>query len=112
MQFSQYEMLLANAGAECHADIDVFGADPPGSTSGAKITDFGRQDITVPYMPTLPFTVVAHDKSIEVSNALLNEDSAPLDADEIRCKVRVHYPDLPPAEGPWAYTDQEVIPAN
>ncbi len=105
--FTAFERQLAGLGMTFHEHIDVFGIDPPGSTTGTVITSFPSPNFAVTVgagSQTIPRSV-----SMVVSRASLQEDAGVGDADEIRCKIRIHSVGLPAEFTPDIFTDQEVL---
>lgn len=112
--FSAFERNLAGLGMQFVERISTLGVDPPGSTTGTVIAaaEFPAQLIPVP--PGAGPISVPRPREIVVTRAQLDEDSNVLlppdiDADEIRCRIRIQSIGLPAAVTPDAFTDQEVL---
>ena len=112
--FSAFERNLAGLGMQFIERISTLGIDPPGSTTGTVLApaEFPAQLITVPpgagsiSLPRFREIVVTRVQLDEDSNILLPPD---VDADEIRCNIRIQSFGLPPAVTADAFTDQEVL---
>ena len=105
--FTAFERQLAGLGMDFHEHIDVFGMDPAGSLTGTLITSFPLTNLAVTVgagSQTIPRNV-----SKTVTRASLQEDPGLGDADEIRCKVRIHSVGVPPEFTSDIWTDQEVL---
>jgi hypothetical protein len=110
--FSAFERNLAGLGMTFVERISVMGMDPAGSTTGTVLAEFPGQVIPVP-AGAGPLSV-GRNRQIVLSRAQLDEDAHPflgpeIDADEIRCRIRLQATGLPPAVTPDAFTDQEVL---
>jgi hypothetical protein len=105
--FTAFERQLVGLGMRFHEHIDVIGVDPPGGTTGLLITSFPLANIAVTVGGGSQ--TIARNVSRTVTRASLQEDIGLGDADEIRCKIRIHSADLPPAFTPDIFTDQEVL---
>jgi len=112
--FTAFERNLAGLGMQFVERISTLGIDPPGSTTGTVIAaaEFPAQLITVP--PGGGPISIARNREIVVTRVQLDEDSSiflppDVDADEIRCRIRIQSFGLPPAVTPDAFTDQEVL---
>ena len=112
--FSAFERNLAGLGMQFIERISTLGIDPPGSTTGTVLApaEFPAQLITVP--PGAGPISLPRSREIVVTRAQLDEDSnillpPDIDADEIRCNIRIQSFGLPPAVTPDAFTDQEVL---
>jgi len=110
--FSAFERNLAGLGMQFVERISTLGVDPPGSTTGTVLAEFPIQLIVVPAGGG-PISI-ARNREIVVTRVQLDEDSNILlppdvDADEIRCRIRIQSTGLPPAVTPDAFTDQEVL---
>jgi hypothetical protein len=112
--FSAFERALAGLGMQFIERISTLGVDPPGSTTGTVLApaEFPAQLINVP--PGAGPISVPRSREIVVTRAQLDEDSnillpPDIDADEIRCRIRIQSIGLPPAITPDAFTDQEVL---
>jgi len=112
--FSAFERNLAGLGMQFIERISTLGVDPPGSTTGTVLAaaEFPAQVITVP--PGAGPISLPRSREIVVTRAQLDEDSnillpPDIDADEIRCVIRIQSIGLPPAITPDAFTDQEVL---
>jgi len=114
-EFNTFERRLAGLGLRFRQSIAVIGVDPPGATTGTVLP-------VSAHFPS-PFFAVTDGAgtqtlngggSILVTRSELDEDSHPfvspdLDADEIRCRIRIKAIGLPMAVTPDAFTDQEVV---
>jgi hypothetical protein len=114
-EFNTFERRLVGLGLRFRESIAVIGVDPPGATTGTVLPVSSR-------FPS-PFFAVTDGAgtqtlngggSILVTRGELDEDSNPLvspdlDADEIRCRIRIKAVGLPAAITPDAFTDQEVL---
>lgn len=110
--FSAFERALAGLGMTFVERIATLGVDPPGSTTGTVLSQFPPQVILVP--PGAGPVVVARNRQIVLTRAQLDEDSnsffpPDIDADEIRCRIRIQSVGFPPATTPDAFTDQEIL---
>jgi hypothetical protein len=99
--FSAFERFLAANGLVFQERIAVFGVDPPGSTTGTNLVNFPSQNLTLDGMP------LVRDRSLTVPRLTLNEDPAPGDQDEIRCRITIVPVNLPTTVEKWS--DQEVL---
>jgi hypothetical protein len=108
-QFTVFERRLAGLGLVFQEQIFVIGIDPPGSTAGPVITQFPFQalPVTDDGLPIPQF--IARVRSLTVPRSLLQEDSAPGDNDEIRCRINIASVGLPPALTPGSFTNQEIL---
>lgn len=110
--FNALERALAGLGMTFIERISTLGVDPPGSTTGTVLSNFPAQVIPVP--PGVGPVVVARNRQIVLTRAQLDEDfnillPPDIDADEIRCRIRIESAGFPPAVTPDAFTDQEVL---
>ena len=112
--FSAFERALAGLGMQFVERISTLGVDPPGSTTGTVLAggEFAPQVILVP--PGAGPISVPRSRQIVMTRAQLNEDGNPfispeIDADEIRCRIRIESRGLPAAVTPDEFTDQEVL---
>ncbi|SRR6266498_321447 len=114
--FTVFERRLAGLGLKFFEFIDVIGVDPPGATTGTLLKNF-------PFT-LLPVTDISQDDtgaqtisrnvSISVARTVLDEDSDPrlnpdVDADEIRCRIRLAAIGLPPGLTRDAFTNQDIL---
>jgi hypothetical protein len=111
-EFNPLERHLAALGLTFIERISVIGVDPPGSTTGTVLAEFPGKFISVPD-GTGTFSTL-RKREITLSRTALDEDANPLlgpdvDADEIRCRIRIQAFGLPPAITPDAFTDQEIL---
>ncbi|SNS27790.1 hypothetical protein SAMN04488107_2016 [Geodermatophilus saharensis] len=105
--FTAFERQLAALGMTFHDHTEAIGVDPAGGTTGT----------TVATLPTTNFAVTAGagslsipvNKSVSRTRASLQEDPAAGDADEIRCRIRIHSVGLPPEFTANVFSDQEVL---
>jgi hypothetical protein len=109
--FSPFERELAGLGLGFHPHIDVIGVDPAGSTTGTVLslpTTFPQTSFPVTpggaVSQTIPRTL-----AITVPRSSLQEDPAAGDADEIRCRIRIHALGMPPEFTPDLFTPQQVL---
>lgn len=105
--FAAFERRLAGLGLTFRERVDVIGVDPAGSTTGTVLTSFPIANLAV--TDGAAPQVIARNISRTVPRALLQEDSAVGDSDEIRCRVRIEAIGLPPTLTPDAFTDQEIL---
>jgi hypothetical protein len=80
---------IASSGFQCLENIQVIGIDPPSLTTGQILVEkvLPVQEIEVT-SGLIPLTV-SRTRTIKVLRSLLQEDTAPFDADEIRCKIQI-----------------------
>ena len=103
--FSPLERHLAALGLAFREVIQVYGIDPPGSTTGTVIGLITPlQIIPVTDGPT-PLTV-NRSRAITVSRAQMQEDPIG-DDDEIRCMITVSLVGMPPSVPGW--TPQQTL---
>ena len=110
--FTAFERNLSGLGMQFIERISTLGVDPPGSTTGTVLAEFPPLFIPVPGGAG-PISI-ARNREIVLTRAQLDEDSniflpPDVDADEIRCRIRIHSFGFPPAVTPDAFTDQEVL---
>ena len=110
--FSAFERNLATMGMQFVERISTLGVDPPGSTTGTVLAEFPAQVIPVP--AGAGAISIPRNRTIVLTRAQLDEDPSIIigpdfDADEIRCRIRLHSVGLPPEVTPDAFTDQEVL---
>jgi hypothetical protein len=111
-EFNSIERFLSGLGMKFIERIEAIGVDPAGSTTGTVLGRFGGQFITVP--TGVGLHSVPRKREILLSRAELDEDQVPfvgpdVDADEIRCRIRIEAVGLPAAVTPDAFTDQQVL---
>ncbi len=95
-RFTPFERQLADLGMRYHSHINALGMDPAGSLTGANLVgvDFPTQNF--PVTAGTVDQVLSRDESQTVIRDLLQEDPNSGDADEIRCKIRIHSVGIPP----------------
>ena len=109
--FTELERNLAVLGLKFHRHINVYGMDPSGSLTGIEIS--GTEGL----FPHINFALTqgSGDEIIPVSasqtvlRSVLQEDTALGDADEIRCKIRIHCVGMPPEFTEDVFTSQQVL---
>jgi hypothetical protein len=109
--FSAFERQLARLGLQFRERIAVIGVDPPGATTGTLLDNLQVETIPVANSPVLS---IPRTRTKIYSRAALDEDNGrfefpDLDADEIRCRIRIEAIGLPPAVTPDEFTDQEIL---
>lgn len=85
--FSPFERFLAANGMVFREQITVIGVDPPGGTTGTILATFGY--VILPVTAGAVPQTIARNRSMTVSRSSLQEDPAPGDNDEIRCRVEI-----------------------
>ena len=105
--FSVFERHLAGLGLVFRERIAVIGVDPAGATTGTVLTSFPSPNLAV--TDGAAVQTIARNVSMTVARAMLQEDPAVGDSDEIRCRIRIEAIGLPPGVTPDAFTDQEVL---
>jgi hypothetical protein len=95
-RFTPFERQLADLGMRYHSHVNALGMDPAGSLTGANLAgvDFPTQNF--PVTAGTVDQVLSRDESQTVIRDLLQEDPNSGDADEIRCKIRIHSVGIPP----------------
>jgi hypothetical protein len=96
-RFTPFERQLADLGMRYHSHVNALGMDPGGdSLTGANLAgvDFPTQNF--PVTAGTVDQVLSRDESQTVIRDLLQEDPNSGDADEIRCKIRIHSVGIPP----------------
>jgi hypothetical protein len=106
--FNRLERNLAQLGMNFKDAVDVFGIDPPGSTSGTKLRSLGGGQLDVP--PVSSSAKLHRKHELVMSRASLNEDPGTLvpDNDEIRCRIRFLTSGLPAASSE-TFTNQVIL---
>jgi len=109
--FSGFERQLAGLGMIFHEHIDVIGIDPPGSLTGTVLPDTSGLFPHTRFAVTVGAgdQVIARNVSKTITRASLQEDTAVGDADEIRCKIRIHAIGFPPEFSLDVFTPQQVL---
>lgn len=109
--FTPADRALVASGVTYHPHIDVFGIDPAGSLTGVFLALV--PDLAFPVNAGVVNQVFLRNASAVVPRALLEEDIALGDDDEIRCKIRVHSVNLPlvppPAFTPDVFTPERTL---
>jgi hypothetical protein len=105
--YSGFERFLISNGASCHEHVVVFGADPPGATSGTTLTTFPLA--THPVTSGAGSQTIARNLSRTVTRASLQEDTGLGDADEIRVSIELHFAGIPPNFSPKVFTPEQVL---
>ena len=110
--FTAFERNLASLGMTFRERIAVMGMDPPGSVTGSVLAEFPVAQIPVP--AGSGEVSVARNRQIVLNRFQLDEDPswlglAELDADEIRCRIRIESQGLPPAVTPDAFTNERIL---
>lgn len=104
--FTPFERQLAGLGWECHEHLEVFGVDPPNSVTGDILAAFPQTRIAVS-VGAGPL-IVPRSVQMTVPRRTLQEDTGG-DDDEIRVRIRIHSPSIPPAFTADVFTDQERL---
>jgi hypothetical protein len=87
--FSQAERtLITSSGLQCVENIQVLGVDQPPGT-GEILVEKVLPVQTIPVTSGQGLLTVPRSRTIKVLRSLLQEDPAPFDADEIRCKIQI-----------------------
>jgi hypothetical protein len=109
IRFLKTFLALLRLGLEYFERIAVIGVDPPGSTSGTVLRSFNSEVIPVNTNLIFGSETIDRDRSFTVPRAVLQEDTTPGDADEIRCRIRIGTRHMPPEVTPDVFTDQEKL---
>lgn len=104
--FTPFERQLAGLGWVCHEHLEVFGVDPPNSVTGDILATFPQTSI--PVSVGAGTLTVARSVQLTVPRSTLQEDTGG-DDDEIRVRIRIHSPSIPPAFTADVFTDQERL---
>lgn len=104
--FTEFERSLANLGLRFRERIRVIGIDPPGGFNGTILpVSFGST--TLPVTPGPGPLSIPRNRTVTVPRSVLQEDTAPGDADEIRCEIIIEPVGMPASVN--GFTDQEVL---
>jgi hypothetical protein len=108
-RFTPFERQLADLGMRYHSHINALGMDPAGSLTGSNLVgvDFPTQNF--PVTAGTVDQVLSRDESQTVIRDLLQEDPNSGDADEIRCKIRIHSVGIPPEFTADEFTDEKRL---
>jgi hypothetical protein len=109
VRFTPFERQLADLGLRYHSHITAHGMDPAGSLTGPNLVGVIFPTLNFPVTAGTVDQVLPRDESQTVIRALLQEDPNVGDADEIRCKIRIHSVGIPPEFTEDLFTDQVVL---
>ncbi len=105
--FTAFERQLAGLGMTFHQHIDVIGIDPPGSLTGSVLIEFPLTSFAVTVGPGSQ--TIFRNAVMTTQRGTFQEDNQSGDADEIRCKIRIHSVGLPLVFTPDVFTDQKIL---
>ena len=107
--FNRLERNLAQLGMNFRDEVEAFGIDPPGSTTGTRIRTVGGGKLDVPAVGN--GEPLHREHKLIVSRASLDEDPGTFipDDDEIRCRIRFLTGGFPPAASSEIFTNQVIL---
>ena len=105
--FTAFERQLAGLGMTFHQHIDVIGIDPPGSFTGSVMIEFPMTGFAVTVGSGSQ--TIFRNAEMTTHRGTFQEDNQSGDADEIRCKIRIHSVGLPLVFSPDVFTDQKIL---
>lgn len=108
-RFTPFERQLADLGMRYHSHVNAHGMDPAGSLAGANLVGVVFPTQNFPVTAGTVDQVLSRDESQTVIRSLLQEDPNSGDADEIRCKIRIHSVGIPPEFTADVFTDEKVL---
>ena len=106
--FTEFERQLAGLGMSFHQHIEVLGVDPSGGTTGTTVAAFPQTTFGVT-VGAGPQTISRNESLPPIPRSSLQEDVAPGDNDEVRCRIRIHSVGLPPEFTSDTFSDQEIL---